>query len=279
MPERIEADLSLMIAVAQAGGKLALELKSQGLKSWNKTGGAPVTEADIAVNDLIERGLRPARADYGWLSEETADVEGNRDAERVWVVDPIDGTRAFMRPDDPNWCIGIALLENNEPVASVIHVPALNETYSAIRGGGAFLGDARLTAGDHHQIEGCRMVATAQMFKHPAWPEPWPEMRIARPKPNATLYRMALVASGKHHATLAMVSKSDWDLAAGSLLVEEAGGLATTHLGERFAFNRKVPAQRSLLCSGKQLHSLLIERVNKVNLGDPNNRPAPAKPD
>ena len=133
MPDSLQRDLDLMLAVATAGGQLALELKARGFESWDKGGDAPVTDADIAVNELIENGLKPARPEYGWLSEESADIAGNREADRVWVVDPIDGTRAYMREDDPNWCIGISLLENNVPIAGVIHVPALNETYSAIK--------------------------------------------------------------------------------------------------------------------------------------------------
>jgi len=99
---------------------------------------------------------------------------------------------------------------------------------------------------------------------------PWPKMELAKPKPNATLLRLCWVAAGKFDAVVTLWRKSDWDLAPGALLVKEAGGAATTHLGEPYLFNRGEPAQRSLLAAGKALHSLLSARVKGVRLPDPN---------
>ncbi|MEO0882538.1 MAG: 3'(2'),5'-bisphosphate nucleotidase CysQ [Pseudomonadota bacterium] len=268
-------DLAVMRTAAQKAGRLALEhFRRPTVKTWDKTPGHPVTEADIAVNTLLEEQLQSARPNYGWLSEETADDLSSRSKERVWVVDPIDGTRAFMR-SDPNWCVAIALVENGKAVASVIYAPVFQELFEAVHKGGTHLNGERLSASQRDRESGMRLITNRSLVEHPSWPEPWPKLTVSEPKPNATLYRMALVAAGRWDATLALFRKSDWDLAAGALLVEEAGGLATTHLGEPFRFNRATPAQRSMVAAGKALHPLLVRRVKQVRLPDPNAKAGP----
>ncbi len=268
--EADRADLALLQEVAEEAGKLAHSFYGKaGLDVWDKSRGDPVTEADLAVNELVRRRLLSARPNYGWLSEENALSDHRRDQSRVWVLDPIDGTRAFMRTE-PYWCIGIGVIDHGHARAGLVHAPVLGETYVAVQGETATCNGSTLQVSDAQTIQGCRMVATEAMFSHPAWPEPWPDMEFARPKPNATLLRMCWVASGRWDATMALVRKSDWDLAPASLIVQQAGGEASTHLGERFLFNRTVPAQRSVLAAGKRLHSLLQARCSGVRLVDPN---------
>ncbi|MEL6693339.1 MAG: inositol monophosphatase family protein [Pseudomonadota bacterium] len=263
-------DLDILKRVAREAGDLALDyFKRADVRVWDKAKDHPVTEADLAVNALIRDRLMAARPDYGWLSEETALSNDTRTAKRVWIVDPIDGTRAFMR-QEPYWCVGIGVLERGLPRAGVIHAPVLEETYSTYLGGGAFLNEDPINVTGCAQEEGCRIITNEGMLTHPAWPVPWPEMELAKPKPNATLLRLCWVASGKFDAVVTLWRKSDWDLAPGALLVKEAGGVATTHLGEPYLFNRGEPAQRSLLAAGKALHSLLSARVKGVRLPDPN---------
>ena len=263
-------DLDILKQVAREAGDLALSyFKRADVRVWDKSKDHPVTEADIAVNALIRDRLMAARPNYGWLSEETALSNDTRTAKRVWIVDPIDGTRAFMR-QEPYWCIGIGVLERGLPRAGVIHAPVLEETYSTHLGGGAFLNDKPIHVTGCTQEEGCRIITNEGMLTHPAWPVPWPKMELAKPKPNATLLRLCWVAAGKYDAVVTLWRKSDWDLAPGALLVKEAGGAATTHLGEPYLFNRGEPAQRSLLAAGKALHSLLSARVKGVRLPDPN---------
>lgn len=260
-----------MREAACAAGELALSYRARGdTEAWDKAPGHPVTSADIAVNDLLSDMLRSARPDYGWLSEETADDSHARQRERVWVVDPIDGTRAYMRDNDPYWCIGIAVVEAGQPIAAVVYAPVFGELFEARLGGGAFLNGDRLEVTAQDAEAGARLITNRSLVEHPDWPEPWPDVTVSDPKPNATLYRMALVAAGRWDATFALFRKFDWDLAAGALLVSEAGGWVGTHLGESFQFNRPVPAQRSLLASGKLLHPLLVRRMKQVVLPDPN---------
>lgn len=268
------ADLATLRETAREAGTLALDYLRRGdLERWEKTPGQPVSEADLAVNTLIARRLGAARPDYGWLSEETVDDLRNRTRPRIWLVDPIDGTRAFLR-GDPNWCVGLAVVEDGKAIAGVVYAPALDLLFEARAGQGAYCNGVPIEASAAGEVSGCRIIASESMLEHKGWPEPWPKMEIARPKPNATLLRLALVASGAWDATVVMWRKSDWDIAAGALLVAEAGGCATTHLGETFVYNRTVPAQRSVIASGKAMHPLLLRRTGEIRLPDPNDGPA-----
>ncbi len=267
MPEAdptLPEDMATMRELARDAGGLAMSFLAGGrqAENWQKTGGSPVTEADIAVNDLCALRLREARPDYGWLSEETADNPAKRRRQRCWVVDPIDGTRAYI-DGDPYWCIGLSVVERGVAVAGVIYAPALDQMYEARLGAGAFLNGSRICVSAKADAGTCRLIAAARTHKR------WPGATLANPKPNATLLRMAFVATGEWDAAVVLGRKSDWDLAAGAVLVTEAGGIATTHLGEPFLFNRQTPAQRSVIAAGKALHPLLVEQVSRVKLPDP----------
>jgi len=268
----LEEDAALLCRLAQEAGELAMSyLHKGGAESWNKTGGSPVTEADLAVNRLCASTLKTARPEYGWLSEETLDVPAARQKSRCWVIDPIDGTRAYM-DGTPDWCIGLAMVEDGEAVAGVVYAPALGHFYDARRGAGARRNGAAIRVSSRAQEAGSRLITNEGMVTHPGWREPWPEVHLARPKPNATLLRLALVAAGDWDAVLVLAEKADWDLAAGAVLISEAGGHATTHAGEPLVFNQAIPAQRSVVASGKALHPLLVRRAGYVRIPDPQAR-------
>jgi len=270
-------DMDTLRALAREAGQLAVTYQRGGQENrvWHKTGGSPVTEADIEVNRLCAARLQTVRPEYGWLSEETIDSLDARRKQRCWVVDPIDGTRAFMR-DDPNWCVALAVIEEGRAVAGVLYAPRQDRFYEAWTGGGAFLNGQAVRVSTCAAETGCRLITNEEMVTSPRWPEPWPVVTLARPKPNSTLLRMALVATGEWDATVTLTHKSDWDLAAGTVLVEQAGGVVTTHTGEPFVFNRTVPAQRSVIAAGAELHPLLVRRTGFVGIPDPQERAAPA---
>ena len=256
-------DLELICQAAFDAGALALKLRREGLETAYKEGDSPVTNADLATDALIKQILTSARPDYGWLSEETADNPSRRNHRRLFVVDPIDGTRAFIK-DRPWWAVSIAVVEDDQPVAGVVFAPDLDETYTATAGGGAWLNGAPIHASQQDLVEGCGMVGDSRMFSHPAWPTPWPDMRIeAR---NSTAYRLCVIASGAFDATLALVPKFDWDLAAADLIAREAGAFVGDHLGRPFSYNGPKPAQPSLVCAAPQLAPLILERVRHIAL-------------
>lgn len=144
----LAADLDLIRDAAEAAGRLALAERDAGLKVWSKSGGSPVTSADMAVDQLLKDTLLSARPGHGWLSEETTDKADRLSNRRIFVVDPIDGTVAYMK-GKPWWCIPIAIVEDGRPVAAVIHAPALGETFTATLGGGARCRAARSAPGHH----------------------------------------------------------------------------------------------------------------------------------
>jgi myo-inositol-1(or 4)-monophosphatase len=125
-------DLDLILDAAREAGELALKARAGGLKVWSKDGGSPVTDADLAVDALLKERLRAARPDYGWLSEETVDDPARLTTTRQFVVDPIDGTVAFMK-NKPWFAVSVAVVEDGRPIAGVVHAPALSETYAAWR--------------------------------------------------------------------------------------------------------------------------------------------------
>jgi len=258
------ADLALIRDAALAAGELALAEREAGLTTWSKPGGSPVTSADMAVDRVLKDVLLSARPDYGWLSEETEDSAERLARRRLFIVDPIDGTVAYMK-GKPWWCIPIAVVEAGRPVAAVIHAPALNETFCATLGGGATLNGQPISASDTDDLDDASVLADARMIEGPQWLEPWPAMRFE--KRNAIAYRMALVAAGAFDAAIALSPKWDWDIAAGALIAEEAGAKVTDHHGRPWHFNRPDPRQSSLVCSAPALHPLIVRRTTPIPLG------------
>jgi myo-inositol-1(or 4)-monophosphatase len=221
-----------------------------------------VTNADLAVDKQLRSELLSARPNYGWLSEETADDRSRLSSRRAFVVDPIDGTIAYVK-DRPYWAVSVAVVEDGQPVVGVLHVPAMGETFVAEAGAGARLNGEPIRTPDRSSLDGAALLADARYLRRPGWPEPWPEdLRIETR--NSVAYRMALVACGGFDAVVAISAKCDWDLAASDLIVREAGGLATDHLGRGFAYNQASVHKRSLVCAGPELHALILKRVGHI---------------
>ncbi len=256
-------DLALIDAAAREVGEEAVRLKAAGLKVWSKAGGSPVTNADIRVDTLLKERLGAARADYGWLSEETADDPSRLQRSRLFVVDPIDGTVAYFK-GKPYWAVSIAVVEDGRPIAAVVHAPDLGETYLARAGGGASLNGSTIKPSPVDRVEACAMLGDAKMFGHPAWPTPWPPMRVETR--NSIAYRICLVADGRFDAALALSAKSEWDLAAADLIRAEAGACMTDHKGQGFAYNKPAPLMPSLVCATPALQPLILDRVRHIDL-------------
>jgi myo-inositol-1(or 4)-monophosphatase len=259
----LEEDYALLKHAAREAGKLALTYFRKSIVVKRKIDGSEVSEADIALDVALKLELHVPRPDYGWLSEETEDDQERLKSNRVWMVDPIDGTNAFLR-HVPEWTVSAALVENGLPVLAVVFNPATGEFFHAMRGKGAFLNDEPIAASDKDTLEGALLIASGGLFKKKIWKEPWPEVKTKWV--NSVAYRLALVACGRADATISLSNKSEWDLAAAALLVEEAGGIVTDHHGEAHRYNRASPRFPSLVASGKALHPLLIERTDRIDL-------------
>lgn len=260
-------DLDLLAEAAREAGEIALAHRARGLRIEAKPGGSPVTDGDLAVDAFLTERLRGARPDYGWLSEERADDAERLSRRQLFIVDPIDGTVAYMK-NRPWWTVALAVIQDGAPVAAVVHAPALNETFAATKGGGATLNGRPIQASDVDRLEDASMLADAALLERPIWDEPWPVMRLERR--NSIAYRMALIGAGAFDAAIALGPKWDWDLAAGGLIASEGGAVTSDHGGRPHRFNRRVPQQASLVCAAPGLHPLIIRRCRPIALTDPN---------
>src|SRR5688572_14954231 len=183
-----DGDLGLLLEAAHEAGALASRLRRAGLQVTYKDGdNTPLTNADEAVDALVKQRLQAARPDYGWLSEETADDPDRLAKRRIFVVDPIDGTRAFLN-DRPWWSVALAVVEGDRPITGVVFAPELEETYAAELGQGATLNGQPSHVSAVASLEDCRRAGDPRLFAHPRWPTPWPEMRVSQR--NSTAYRM-----------------------------------------------------------------------------------------
>jgi myo-inositol-1(or 4)-monophosphatase len=262
-PRSLQEDFLLLKQAVKDAGSLAFSYFRQDIEVKRKIDGTEVSEADLAVDAALKQALSGARPSYGWLSEETEDDDNRLERSFVWMVDPIDGTNAFLR-HVPEWTVSAALVVNGKPVLGIVFNPATQEFFHAIRREGAFLNDAPINVSDRSNLEGALVIASGGLFKKRIWKKPWPgvESRWV----NSVAYRLALVASGRADATVSLSAKFEWDLAAGVLLVQEAGGMVTDHHGHAFRFNLPLPRFPSLVAAPPRLHGKLIERTSRIDL-------------
>ena len=259
----LEEDYALLKEAVRAGGALALSYFKEDVEVTRKPDGSEVSEADLAVDAALKLELMSRRKDYGWLSEESPDDRERLKHSRVWMIDPIDGTSAYLR-HIPEWTVSAALVEDGVPVLGVVYNPATDEFFHALRGHGAFLNDTPIHASDKTTLKGAKMIASGGLFKKKIWEDPWPD--VTARWVNSVAYRLALVACGEGDATISLTSKAEWDLAASAVIMDEAGGIITDHAGNTHAYNRKIPLFPSLVASGKALHPRLIERTSRIDL-------------
>jgi myo-inositol-1(or 4)-monophosphatase len=258
-----EEDFKILSRAVREAGALASSYFKESPKAFTKADGSQVSEADLAVDAGLKLDLTTRRRDYGWLSEESPDDRSRLKYSRVWMIDPIDGTGAFLR-EIPEWTISAALVEDGVPVIGVVYNPERDEFFHAIRGAGAFLNDEQIHTTDQATLEGAKMIASGGLFKKKIWEDPWPN--VTAQWVNSVAYRLALVACGRGDATISLTPKAEWDLAAAAVIVEEAGGVITDHQGAPHGYNSENPKFPSLVASGLSLHPALIERTSRVDL-------------
>ena len=252
------ADLALIRDAARACGPLLRANFGGRVKTWNKPGGSPVSEIDIALDAKLKRDLLAARPSYGWLSEETPDEPARLNHERIFIVDPIDGTDAFLK-SKPEFCVAIAIAEAGQAVAGAVYNPITEEMFEAARGGGAWRNGAKLHATPRATLEGATILTSKTFFSSPRWVEPWPAVKPAQKA--ALCLRLAHCAAGDFDAVISLGPKNEWDIAPGAILVSEAGGRISGEAGRSLTFNQPDPRTPGLVAGGADLHPLLIEHL------------------
>lgn len=257
------ADITDLLASAvREAGALALSRFRTSFKSWTKGGSSPVSEVDLAVDDMLKQRLRAGVPDYAWLSEETADDPVRLSARRVWIVDPIDGTRGFIA-GVPEWTVVAALVDNGRPINAAVYAPVDDQLYLAEAGKGVTLNGVPVTVSPGAALEGARVNGAKRRLD--ALAALVPKLEII-PRIASLALRLARVADGQFDIVFSAGNSRDWDLAASDLLVHEAGGLMTDLEGNPLIYNRPDPVHGALIAAGRERHAALLNLVqdNKV---------------
>jgi len=249
-------DLALLRDAARAAGQIALRYWKQRPEVWDKGGShGPVTEADLAVNSMLAETLRAARPDYGWLSEETPDTAERLQKHRTFIIDPIDGTRAFIAGED-SFSHSLAVAEEGRIVAAAVYLPALDQMYSASATSPATRNDAPIYASEQRGVEGASIVASKSNLKPEFWPGGVPDLkRSFRP---SLAYRLCLVAEGRFDSMVAFRPTWEWDIAAGALIAARAGAVVTDAQGGSIGFNAADPRAPGVIAASLGLHTALL---------------------
>ena len=244
--------------VVRAAGDLARVTRKGAFRHWTKgKDRSPVSEADIAVNDLLRERLTKLVPGAGWLSEETEDDPAARAGSRVWIVDPIDGTRAFIS-GRPDWTVSVALVEHGRPVAAALYAPVTDEMFLGTAGSGARLNGVPLAVSQGADLTGAKVAGPKRYLEKLERLTP---AILPQPKVHSLALRLTRVGAGTLDVAFSSGGSHDWDLAAADLLVHEAGGLMTDFAGRPLSFNRPHLVHGALVAAGPARHGALLQLV------------------
>jgi len=245
--------VNALAGVVREAGAVARSASGKAVKTWVKEHNSPVSEIDIAVNQLLKERLAAIVPEAGWLSEESEDGPARLVASRVWIVDPIDGTRSFIA-GRPDWAISVALVEARRPIVAALYAPMSEELFLAVAGAGATRNGTPIKATPGETIEGARIAGPKGFLDRLATVAP---AFTVLPRIHSLALRLARVADGTLDAALASRTSRDWDLAAADLLVHEAGGALTTVGGTKLAYNGISTVHDVLVAAGLVRHQTL----------------------
>jgi len=260
-----ETDLALLIDAARHSGEIAKRFFNNNPDVTDKPGGAgPVTEADLAVNAMLEVELGTARPDYGWLSEETEDSAARLSTKRQFVIDPIDGTRAFIE-GSRDWAHALAVIEDGVGLTAAVYLPIRDLMFAATLGGGATV-NGETTQVTQAGLDGATVLGAKPNFDARYWRGGTPP--IKRAFRSSLAYRLCLVAQGRFDGMMTLHPSWEWDIAAGALIASEAGGVVSDQMGQKLIFNNPHPQVPGVVTAGPELHADLTARLE----------PQPTKP-
>ena len=240
--------------IAAEAGRLAHARQGGEFRRWEKVPGHPVCDIDLEVDAFLHERLGRLDPDAGWLSEETLDQSDRIERRRVWVVDPIDGTRDYLR-GRPGWCVSVALVEDRVPIIGVLDAPGRGEHWSAETGKGAWRNGERLRVSGRTEFAGARVPADAL-------PQLDSDL-VAVAKPNSIALRIALVAAGEVDLVATLRWGFEWDIAAAALIAREAGAAVAGVLGQPLAFNTAAAEAFGVLVSTPGIHDAAAERLRE----------------
>jgi myo-inositol-1(or 4)-monophosphatase len=240
--------------VVREAGRIAAARCGGAFKRWEKAPGHPVCDIDLEVDSFLRERLGRLDPEAGWLSEETLDQSDRIERPRLWVVDPIDGTRDYLR-GRPGWCVSVALVEERVPVIGILDSPARGEHWTAARGLGAWRNGEKLQVSGRTALAGARVPAD----QLPAVDADL----VAVPKPNSIALRIALVAAGEADLVATLKWGFEWDIAAAALIASEAGARVTGALGQPLTFNSASGEAFGVLAATPAIHADAAERLRE----------------
>lgn len=254
-------DLALLEEVAKEAGAIALRYFKADAKVWTKGNSSPVTEADLAVDKHLHQRLMKVRPDYGWLSEESEDDKARLQKDRVFVVDPIDGTRAFI-DGGSEWTISVAVVERGRPVAAALYAPVREEMYLAQLYAGATLNGEKLICPDKRKLLGAQAAGPGSAIRK----GPLARAGVQCHEYIRSLaYRIVMVTTGALDLALAREHANDWDLAAADLIVEEAGGMLRDNNGSQLLYNQPRTRHGSLYAANAHIAALVEPMMPRLS--------------
>jgi myo-inositol-1(or 4)-monophosphatase len=219
---------------------------------------SPVTRADHEANHKIHDIIQGAFPHDGWLSEETVDSPARLSRQRVWVVDPMDGTKEFIRKI-PEFAVSIALVDDGEPVLGVTYNPPTDQLYWAVRGQGAWYGAQRLQVTPCARLSDAMILSSRSETKRGEW-DAFKNAFQTRPT-GSIAYKLSVIACGEADASFTLVPKNEWDICAGVLILEEAGGQVSNLDGSRVVFNQPKTLLPGLVASNTSLHEQILQLI------------------
>ncbi len=254
----MERELETARTAARAAGQVLLRYYGTAYKVSEKSADNPVTAADVEANDTLKEAILAAFPDDGWLSEETADSDERLERRRVWIVDPLDGTKEFIG-GIPEFVVCVALVEDGHPRVAVEYNPVNDELFTARKGGGAFLNGKPVHVSTQVDLRHARVLASRSEEARGEWDAYQSLMKVELT--GSVAYKFALVASGRHDATFTLTPKNEWDVCAGALLVAEAGGMVTDPDGRAIRFNNRDTLLPGLVASNGVLHRAILNTI------------------
>ncbi len=262
------ADLDVLAGAARAAGALALGHFGKDPQVWRKANDSPVSAADLAVDVFLKERLTGWRPDYGWLSEETEDDPDRLARERVFVVDPIDGTRGFLAGND-EWTVSIAVVEAGRPVLAALYRPVTGTLFTAAAGLGARCDGRIIQVGARESLAGAVIAGPpALLRKISAHVAGMAEPTVSSRHYASLALRIALVARGDLDMAVAKRNAHDWDLAAADLILAEAGGLLVDETGAELVYNRAHPVHPALVAAAPPVAALAWPLVQREGPGE-----------
>ncbi|MEO1968961.1 MAG: 3'(2'),5'-bisphosphate nucleotidase CysQ [Sphingomonadaceae bacterium] len=248
-------DSDRLLSIVSEAGRIAHGMwpgAGHDVASWEKDKGSPVCDADLAVDAFLKRELGLLLPSAGWLSEETADAPKRLSGDLVWLVDPIDGTRDFLRGRS-GWTVSVALVSAGRPLIGILAAPARGEVWQAVAGGGARLNDQAIAASRRDILPGSR-VPTDTLPKEDT-------DLVAVEKPNSIALRIAMVADDRADLLATLRWGWEWDVAAATLIAREAGAAVSDAFGHTLSFNKRDPRAFGVLVSAPGIHNAAVDRL------------------